>query len=61
MEVEIGEISSTVRLTDRAQPSAQAIARTVLAMIETQKSREKDLEEERRVGTGVRDAQEREA
>ena len=60
MDVEIGEISSTVRLMDRAQPSAQSIARAVLAIIEAQKSREKDLEQERRVGTGVRDAQERE-
>ena len=60
MDVEIGEISSTVRLTDGAQPSAQSIARAVLAIIEAHKSREKDLEEERRVGTGVRDAQERE-
>jgi hypothetical protein len=60
MDVEIGEISSTVRLTDRTQPSADAITRAVLAIIDARKSREKDLQDERRVGTGVRDAQERE-
>jgi hypothetical protein len=61
MDVEIGEISSTVRVMDRAAPQAESIARAVLAIIDARKSREKDLEEERRVGTGVRDAQEQEA
>jgi hypothetical protein len=60
MDVEIGEIASTVRVIDRAQPSTDAIARAVLAIIEALKSREKDLQDERQVGTGVRDAQERE-
>ena len=60
MDVEIGEIASTVRVMDRAQPSTDAIARAVLGIIEALKSREKDLHDERRVGTGVRDAQERE-
>ena len=58
MDVEIKELSSTVRLMDRTQPSAQSIVRAVLEIFEAQKSREKDLEQERRVGTGVRDAQE---
>jgi hypothetical protein len=60
MDVEIGELSSTVRVIDRGQPSAESIARAVLAIIEAQKAREKDLARERSIGTGVRDAQERE-
>ncbi len=61
MDVEIGEIASSVRVMDRAAPQAESIARAVIAILDARKSREKDLEEERRVGTGIRDAQEREA
>ncbi|HEY7303649.1 MAG TPA: hypothetical protein VH601_06030 [Bryobacteraceae bacterium] len=60
MDVEIGEITSTVRVMDRAAPQAESIVRAVIAILDARRSREKDLEEERRVGTGVRDAQERE-
>lgn len=60
MDVEIKEISSTVRLTDRATPSMQSIVRAVLAALGAQMSHDKDLDEERRIGTGVRDALERE-
>ncbi|MEO8049527.1 MAG: hypothetical protein ABI833_03855 [Acidobacteriota bacterium] len=60
MDVEIGEISSTVRVTDRATPTMQSIVRAVLTALAAKKSHDKDLDEERRVGTGVRDALERE-
>jgi hypothetical protein len=60
MDVEIGELSSRVQLTDRATPPAQSIVKAVLAILDAEKSRQKDLHEERRVGTGVRDALERE-
>ena len=58
MNVEIGEISSTVRLTDRAVPSVENIVRLVLAALAAQRSLEQDTNQEQRVGTGVRDAQE---
>ena len=58
--VEIGEISSTVRLTDRESPSVDKIVRLVLAELARQRSIENGAIEERRVGTGVRDALESE-
>jgi len=60
MDIEIGEISSTVRLTDRESPSVERIVRLVLAALAQQRSIEQSSIEERRVGTGVRDALERE-
>jgi hypothetical protein len=59
MDVEIGEISSTVRLTDRELPSVEKIVRLVLAALAQQRAIEQGAIEERRVGTGVRDALER--
>lgn len=38
----------------------QSIVRAVLAALAAQMSHDKDLDEERRIGTGVRDALERE-
>ena len=58
MDVQIGEISSTVRLTDRETPMMRDIVRAVLAALAAERAREKDVQQERRVGTGVRDAQE---
>lgn len=58
--VEIGEVSSTVHLTDRESPSVDRIVRLVLAELARQRSIENGVIEERRVGTGVRDALESE-
>lgn len=57
MDVQIDEISSTVRMTD-SQVDPQRLVRRVLDALAEIKRLEKDAHEERRVGTGVRDRME---
>lgn len=60
MDVHIGEISSTVRLTEGQDQFVARIVQQVLAVLADQQRQDEDARRERRIGGGVRDDQERE-
>jgi len=60
MDVHIGEVSSTVRLTEGQDQFTERIVQRVLAVLADRGRLDQDANRERRIGSGVRDDQEHE-
>ena len=60
MDVQIGEVSSTVRLTDGNDQLVERIVQRVLSVLANRVRQDQDAARERRITGGVRDDQERE-
>lgn len=60
MDVHIGEVSSTVRVTEGQDQLTERIVQRVLAVLADRSRLDQDASRERRIGSGVRDDQEQE-
>ncbi len=58
MDIQIGEISSTVRLVEGSDQLTDRIVRKVIAILADQRTQDEDARRERQVTSGVRDYQE---